>query len=134
MKNSEIENDLNMWGSLVFQDFLPKKPCIMLYILYSACIVLMIQCVMDPRAEGSEGFIWRKTDLKHDQGDFVKEIPRDRMYYLVDVCGIIYIVPGTIYIIPHTYVYKQPINTLTAISAGTIFKSLSQISKTLYCS
>ena len=26
-----------------------------------------------------------------DQGGFVKEIPRDRIYYLVDVCGIIYI-------------------------------------------
>ena len=36
------------------------------------------------------------TDLKQDQGGFVKEIPRDRIYYLVDVCGIIYIVPGTI--------------------------------------
>ena len=31
------------------------------------------------------------TDLKHDQGGFVKEIPRDRIYYLVDVYGIIYI-------------------------------------------
>ena len=37
-------------------------------------------------AEGREGFIWRKADLKHlgdlkhDQGGFVKEIPRDRIY------------------------------------------------------
>ena len=49
--------------------------------------------------------------------------------YLVDVCGIIYIVPGTIYIIPHIPMYKQPISTLTAISAGTIFKSRRQILK-----
>ena len=43
--------------------------------------------------------------IKHDQGGFVKEIPRDLVY----VCGIIYIVPGTIYIIPHIPMYKQPI-------------------------
>ena len=49
--------------------------------------------------------------------------------YLVDVCGIIYIVPGTIYIIPHIPMYKQPISTLTAISARTIFKSRHQILK-----
>ena len=41
------------------------------------------------------------TDLKHDQGGFVKEI---EYIYLVDVCVIIYIVPRAIYIIPHTYV------------------------------
>ena len=29
------------------------------------------------------------SDLEHDQGGFVKEIPRDRIYYLVDVCRII---------------------------------------------
>ena len=42
--------------------------------------------------------------------------------YLVDVCGIM-----CIYV--YTYVYKQPIRTLTAISAGTIFKSRRQILK-----
>ena len=45
------------------------------------------------------------TDLKHDEG--VYDLKHDQgiiIYYLVDVCGIIYIVPGTIYIILHTYV------------------------------
>ena len=37
------------------------------------------------KSEGPKGFIWRKADVRgcfvrHDQGGFVKEIPRDRIY------------------------------------------------------
>ena len=54
------------------------------------------------------------------------------LYFLIDVSGIIYIGPETVYIIPDTYV-KQLISTLTPISPGTIQKPLPAF-KILYCS
>ena len=75
-------------------------------------------------------------DLKHDQGDFVKEISRDRIYLfsrdLQDYIYI-YIVPGTIYIIPHIYV-QAPNQYSIRYSRKDYIQKPPPDFKTLYCS
>ena len=73
-------------------------------------------------------------EVKHDQGGFVKEIPRDRIYlFSWRLRDYIYIVPGIIYITPHTYVEAANQYIIPYFRRNYIQKPPPDF-KTLYCS